>query len=615
MSDIELIENIKLAFDLQKKGQYREAIAVLYKVLAIEPDNIEAIIQIAYLFYARHDVEIATEYYEKALQLENKNAQALEGLLTIYISTKKYKEALRIASKLCEISSDVNSFIQLLYILCLNEEYNLVIKTFETSQYKDTKSEYVYFYLGLSYFYLRDYDSAETYLHKALKLDDQHSESMYYLSKIYFDKGDFQRADDLLNSLLSVRQSAKAYNLKGLIQLHYNNNAKAINYFTFATKINNKISEYYYNLAVAYSLNGWLVEAENCYRKAIMLEPENMLYHYTLAYLYYETREFAKSQDELNYIRSAKSDYLDARVLEALIMLEDNQVLQAKAKLEALITEVPEYDFVFYALGKANRALELYDEAILNIKKAIELKPKSLDYKSELAEYLILKESYDEALQIADEIIEINKYFIHAYLLKAKILLLQDKYDDALPIVESAIRLDSNEDSAYFLKAQILLKKDMNNAAVDNIKTAITLSPNEIKYYRFLAEIYSAASNYRNALDYYREIFDNVVDNPELYICAAECAEKVEEIQQAKEFYLRAYRVAPTNPKIIIGYADFLVRQGKYKNALKFLYNIVKKENALPAQSMLIPKYDEVKQAFLRQASALDKLVYKAFKI
>ena len=49
MSENEIIDNIKSAFELQRKGQYREAIAVLYKVLALEPDNVEALIQIAYL--------------------------------------------------------------------------------------------------------------------------------------------------------------------------------------------------------------------------------------------------------------------------------------------------------------------------------------------------------------------------------------------------------------------------------------------------------------------------------------------------------------------------------------------------------------------------------------
>ena len=615
MPDNELVENIKLAFDLQKKGQYREAIAVLYKVLVIEPDNIEAITQIAYLFYARHDIDIATEYYERALALDAQNALALEGLLTIYKSTKEYKKALQTVNKLCEISPGINSFIQLLYILCLNEEYEEVIKTYDTSDYKEAGNDDIFFYVGLSYFKLKNYHDAELFLTKAVGVNPQNSESLFYLSKILYDKQEYSRADELLNDLFNVRQSAKAYNLKGLIQFHFNNLTKAIDFFSYATKINNKISEYYYNLAIAYSLSGWFNEAEMSYRKAILLEPENIHYHYTLAYLYYEMNQPAKAKEELDYIFTLNENHLDAKILKALIMLDDGEAPQAKEVLTKLVADNDKSDFLFFALGKAYKELRQYDDAIVNIQKAIDIKPSALDYKSELAECFILKEKYDIALVVADDLIKANKGYIHAYLLKSKVLLLQDSLDNALQYADVAIKLDTNSDTAYYLKSQILFKKRLPDAAVENIKIAITLAPDDIRYYRLIAQIYASTSNYQDALDYYKEIFDTVVDNAELYIKAGECAENIGDFKQARAFYLRAYRVEPTNPVTITEYSDFLVRSGQHRHAMKFMYDIIKNENALPSQSVLIPKYDEIKQAYLAQASIADKVLYKMFKI
>jgi len=212
-------------------------------------------------------------------------------------------------------------------------------------------------------------------------------------------------------------------------------------------------------------------------------------------------------------------------------------------------------------------------------------------------------------------LIKANKGYIHAYLLKSKVLLLQDSLDNALQYADVAIKLDTNSDTAYYLKSQILFKKRLPDAAVENIKIAITLAPDDIRYYRLIAQIYASTSNYQDALDYYKEIFDTVVDNAELYIKAGECAENIGDFKQARAFYLRAYRVEPTNPVTITEYSDFLVRSGQHRHAMKFMYDIIKNENALPSQSVLIPKYDEIKQAYLAQASIADKVLYKMFKI
>ncbi len=175
----ELVENIKLAFELQKKGKYSEAIAALYKLLAVESDNLEAIIQIAYLFYLRHDIEISIEYYEKALAIEPDNIQALQGLFDIYKSGKKYEKVLELAKQIYNDEKNINNFAQLLFVLTLCSKYEEIVELYNNSEYTQDENKFIYFYLGIAYFKLNDYEKAKEFLLKVTEIASRNSDVIF----------------------------------------------------------------------------------------------------------------------------------------------------------------------------------------------------------------------------------------------------------------------------------------------------------------------------------------------------------------------------------------------------------------------------------------------------
>ncbi len=615
MSDNELIENIKLAFELQKRGQYREAIATFYKVLAIEPDNVEVLVQIAYLFYARHDLDTAIQYYEKALQFDHKNSVALEGLLNIYQFSNDYKKALCISNKISEISPNLQNFVQHLYLLCLNENYEIVLKYYEVSEYRQTRNPNLDFYVGLSYYKLKDLASAEIYLKNAIEGEQINYEACYYLAKILFNNKEYANADNFLTKMLDNSQSAKAYNLKGLIRLNLNNNTKAVNFFLAATKIDTKNPEYMYNLAIAYSLSGWNEEAEISYKNALALAPDNLHYHYTLAYFYYETKQFNLAKIEIEFVLNHDENYIDAKILQALIMTEENELLQAKNLLEKLLAKGVKSDFLYFSLGKTYKYLALYDKAIAQFSAALAIKENSLNYMCEQAECLLLNQNSDEAYALLDKIIELNKYYIYAYILKTQILMETLNYDKALEIIEIAITLDNSNSKAYFLKALILQKTGLTKIAIRTMKTAITLAPQEIDYYKTLASFYNELGESKDAYLYYKEILNIEAGNPNLYLEVAKCAEQLYYYDEAKNYYLCAYALAPADINIILNYVNLLLTYEKYKNALKFLSHVISTIDDENNIKLLKSKYQEIKLIYLKKASIFEKIMIKFLKL
>ena len=72
-------------------------------------------------------------------------------------------------------------------------------------------------------------------------------------------------------------------------------------------------------------------EAIQAYLQAICMAPENSGYRYSLAYLYFEQKNFDKAQKEVDYILEHNPEYGLAHVLNALLKFEKNDLIFSKS--------------------------------------------------------------------------------------------------------------------------------------------------------------------------------------------------------------------------------------------------------------------------------------------
>ena len=95
MQSEEIISIVKDAFELEKNGQFKNAIEILYQGLNIEPDNVELLAQIAFLYFKLKNYEIAEEYAQKALERDFSSNYAKNVLLKIYTETQNTEKFLK----------------------------------------------------------------------------------------------------------------------------------------------------------------------------------------------------------------------------------------------------------------------------------------------------------------------------------------------------------------------------------------------------------------------------------------------------------------------------------------------------------------------------------------
>lgn len=587
---------LKQAFQLQEEKHYKQAIEALYKALCLESDNVEILSQISQLYFFMNNFERALEYADKILDIDPDHIETLKIVVNINKINKKYASALHYSEKLYKLAPSVENFVSYLEMLTQCNQHNTVINEIEASKftYEERKNESLLLIEGYSRLKLNQIFKAIGIFQEIISMYPANTDARFYLGVIYYQKHQESDAEKLFNSILDEIQCDRTYNYLGMIKLDQHKIGDAINYFQFAIKIENSNPFYFYNLGTAYSLNGWLSEAEEAFKSAVSLDCDNLVYNYSLAYLYYEKQDYKKALENIEHILKIDANYTDAIILKALIDSKCGHIIVAKNTLQNLAEKETKSDFLYYALAKIYKEFPMYKEAVDALQKALFIKPDSLEYLSELADCYCELGQFQTAQDIVTKVLYLNKRFIYAHLLSAKIAVKQNRYTEAGRIIDGAIKLDNSSSEAYRLRAEVNSALGLKNRSIEDAKIAVSLQPGNQKLYAFLAKLYFDAQEYDNAFLYYKEatMLDEL--NSDYLYNTAQSADKAGDYPNAANYYSLALRQDPYNNLIIYEYVDLLKRQGKHKQALSLLKSKIETVESQNVAKVLKQKYDEL---------------------
>lgn len=613
MKETSVTEYIKKAFEYKSAGNYKQAIEFFYKALSIDSESSEIMNEIAGLYFKINNPERAIEYYEQALMSDPFNFGVKRNLALVYKHIGNVDKAINLLESVYGKQQKPEYLSELLQCLYLEDRYEELVDQYKRSNQQDSLLDSIHYYTGLAYYALKDLNTAETLFRKTLQVNPNNADAKYYLAKILYEKKLYDESELLLLNILESKICAKSYFLIGEINFSKNLLEKAINYFSIACNIDFRNPAYFYELATAYSLKGFLIEAEENYQKAVRLSPNNLDYNYTLAYLYYQTGNIPKAKNKLAYILSINSHHIDALVLKALIYSDIDDVVNANRILDDVLAQVKTNDFAYYVKAIVYKKMSWWDKAIEAIKKALELKPESLEYMSELAKYYYENKMYKDSRAISYKIIEIDANYVFVYIQLAKVFIKLDDYETALKNVELALNLDNNADEAYYMKAVIMRKSEINNFAIENAKIAISLAPEKVEYYEFIAQIYFHQQKYKEAYSYFKEAASLDILKGDYRYYMAKCSQFIKDTNGAIINFAQAKRLNPVNVFITNEYSDFLLSVGKDKQALEVLKSTLAYNLDSLERKELNQKITVLEKNILEKSSKFKKWIKKTF--
>jgi|GEM_PF-6441352 len=193
--------------------------------------------------------------------------------------------------------------------------------------------------------------------------------------------GELIQAEAVYDEILTYfPEHPDVFNLKGVIANQKGDFKKAIELISKA--ISNippesaehpLFSSFYQNLANAYLQNSQISEAEENYKKAIELQPENLDAKFNYSRLLRKKTLHSESIKLLNEILEKNSTYINAVLEKADIYYEIGEYKKAKENYEIKL-DVDSFDLeARIGLGKTNIALDDFDSALDNFEKASKL--------------------------------------------------------------------------------------------------------------------------------------------------------------------------------------------------------------------------------------------------
>jgi len=507
----EIVNYIKRAFELKSQECYKQAIEMLYKALAIEPENPELLYQVGDLYFLLHNYPRAIQYPEQILAKDSNHIPSLKLLKNIYIKQDELIPAKELAEKVYELEPLAENLIE---IIKLCGKLELLEDTDKYIEKINTDDKCLYEYANALYLNSKA-DEAEKVIKKALELNPNNTDCIILSGKMLFDENKLQESKEIFDKLENQTQNPEVLNYKGLFALEEPDFIEAIKYFSKASNLNKTNPKYLYNLGNAYFLNGWKDEAIGAYKKAICLVPANSDYRYSLAYLYYAYNEFEKAQKEVDFILENNGKHYQTQVLKALLLYKNKNYLAAESTLLSNVKNGNDDDFTLSSLARIEMELGKFEAAEKHLNTVITRNPEALNYLCDLGEVYIKEKKYEAALELAAQITETNSNYISGYILGANAALLAEEFDTAKAYAQDAISLDINCAEGYYYLAMVRFNEKDYEEAIECMKRAITFDVSNARYYAKMAEIYKASGDNKTAFEYVKEA--ETIDDSEEY--------------------------------------------------------------------------------------------------
>ncbi|WP_238915912.1 tetratricopeptide repeat protein [Clostridium sp. YIM B02555] len=590
-------------FVLNKLGRFEESIVAIDKGLEINNNDV-------FLHMNRAEVLFNLNYYREAMDEANIAINIYQYYTKPYLIKMKifniyeeYEEMLSMAEELekYNIASEETNLYKIKALSNSNkseEAEKLAIDMLENKE--SDLVDKILFELAIIYYDRSLFDKALEYINKAVENSNNEEEYLYFRASTYRYLGSFGLAIKDYETIIDANKENPRYYpflKKGQIFEELREYEKALECYKEVLAldpenrtINNSIGEmydalddydnaldyynkqidmekgayYYLNRGLLYARNGKFDEAEDDYRCAIELEPENPYGYNSLGYLYERKNEHEKSIPYYKQAIEADVDKRDLRFYRNIIAcykkLDENEL--ALEYYDKAIEDYSDDDELYYRKAKLLKKMKLYKEAIETYLKGIEVHKEQEetkinileDFYDEISSAYKSMEEYDRAIEWSKKALEINPDSKYAYENMGRIYDDLKDYETAIKYYKLQVDIDKEKGINYLLIATAYKELGNKEEAKLNYLTSLAKfhkvedkTPFE---YSNIGSCYNGLENTSKAIEYLEMAINselcehcNFKECYDAYYVFGELYEREKEYEEALKYYKKALNV------------------------------------------------------------------------
>ncbi|MGD9211033.1 MAG: tetratricopeptide repeat protein [Desulfobacteraceae bacterium] len=458
---------------LQMRDSTR-ALEVIENLLAIDPDDIEALIIYAKIQHANKQLDAAAEGYEKVIALDPKQKNIYLLLGGIYLEQGKEDAALNVYSQLV---------------------------------HKFDRSYAGYFFIGKIYINKEQLDKAEEAFNRTLEIEPDLLEPRFELLEIYKSRGDHDRVLQAYQDILS----------------DYPDNISAsigLSYFYYSLGKEAKASEIFADLGrrsltetdiISILVQDYLDQKK--YKALIVIlkgmlkgAPENSNLAYILGVAYSGIDQSKNALQYFSQVDPESNFYENATVHTALIYQETGRLSEGIDFMKAAIDKNPENSKYYLYLGSFYEEMENYSQAIETINKGIAISPQ--DSKLYFRQGVIYDKwgKKNESIKSMKAVIRLDSKDANALnYLGYTYADLGIQLDEAERLVREALKYRPDDGYITDSLGWVFYKRGDFDKALPILKKAAKLVPEDPTILEHVGDTYLKLGDQKNALKYYQK--------------------------------------------------------------------------------------------------------------
>ena len=320
--------------------------------------------------YQNGRLEDAEDYATSIIEKFPKHQFAWKILGTIYLSKRRFSEALRVNEKAVELSP------------------------------KDAEAHNI---LGINYKELGILEKAEASCLQAIRLNPNFVQAQSNLGNILREFGRLEEAKACYLKAIDINPNlAEPHNNLGIIYKELKNFLEAETCYLRAIKINPNFAEPYSNLGDIHRGLGRLKEAETSCLRAIELNPNLAEAYNNLGATYKELRRFEEAETCCLKAIELNSNLAEAYNSYGIILKEMGKLNEAEASFEKAIMLKPDMLSAIDQMGDLMQIQGKFDDAEIYYKKYISLAPTNNSLTKSMASRLKAEGKFQKALNLFD---------------------------------------------------------------------------------------------------------------------------------------------------------------------------------------------------------------------
>lgn len=303
-------------------------------------------------------------------------------------------------------------------------------------------------------------------------------------------------------------------------------------------------------------------------------------------------------------ILKVNSDFVDASLLKARLLLVQNKVDDAIALLNKTIWSKSDSDSAYTLLGQAYSAKKDRKQADKNFKQALEINPANLPAFAPVYTSYLQANQYETARQYLEKALKAKPNHVLLLTFKAELDMQEKKWDDAKDTVQRIALFSKNKTLPLYLQANVLQGKGLYAEAINlyqklldelpeysssliNLaksyealksrdKAIAYLEAHHAKYPEnlatvgVLADLYAANKDFAKAKQLLSSQLKQMPNSVPIYLALAKVEATLRKSADgAKEIYLKGLENVPDDPQLSLALAGLYEQTGDRVNAKK----------------------------------------------